>query len=113
MIEAHKPDVAAIEGAFFFRNAKTAMVLGMARGAVVSVLGEHQLSCYEYAPTRAKQAITGHGRASKEHVATIMAGMLNLDVSAIPDDATDALSICVCHGLTAGTQDGIHLKDPI
>ena len=33
LIETHAPDCAGIEGAFFAKNAKTAMVLGQARGA--------------------------------------------------------------------------------
>ncbi len=32
LIEEHAPDCAAIEGAFFAKNANTAMVLGQARG---------------------------------------------------------------------------------
>ncbi len=113
LIEVHKPKLAAIEGSFFFKNAKTAMILGMARGSVVSVLAQHNIPCYEYAPARAKQAITGHGRASKDQVAAVMSGMFGLDVTQIPDDATDALSLCVCHTLTAQNAGGAYLSDPI
>ena len=50
LIKTFKPDVASIEGSFYFKNAKTAMLLGMARGAVVSILARHGLPCYVYAP---------------------------------------------------------------
>ncbi len=113
LIEQYHPDIAAIEGGFYLRNAKTAMVLGMARGSVVSVLARHDIPCYEYAPSRAKQAITGHGRAGKEQVAAILSGMLGLNVSQIPDDSTDALALAVCHVLSARGHQGIYLKDPL
>ncbi|MCH2175483.1 MAG: crossover junction endodeoxyribonuclease RuvC [Lentisphaeria bacterium] len=113
LINEYDPDLASIEGAFYLKNAKTAMLLGMARGAVVASLSKANITIYEYAPTRAKQAITGFGRAGKEQVAQVLSGMLSLDVSTIPDDATDALSLAVCHAVIADNQNGIHLKDPI
>ncbi len=113
LIEQFKPDVAAVEGAFYLKNAKTAMILGMARGSVIATLARHQVPCYEYAPASAKQAITGHGRADKEAVAQVLSTMLNLDVTEIPDDSTDALAIALCHVLTEQAQGGIYRKDPI
>jgi crossover junction endodeoxyribonuclease RuvC len=113
LIEKYHPDIASIEGSFYLKNAKTAMILGMARGAVVAALATADIPCYEYAPARAKQAITGHGRAGKEQVASILSTMLGLDVADIPDDATDALAMAVCHALTAQNQGGIYLQDPI
>ena len=113
VIEEHSPDVAAIEGTFYYKNAKTAMVLGMARGAVISTLATMNVSCYEYAPAKAKQVITGYGRAGKEQVAQVMSAMLNLNIKDIPDDSTDALSLCICHGMTARDMGGINLKEPI
>ena len=86
-----KPDVAAIEGSFYFKNAKTAM----------------------YAPAKAKQAITGYGRAPKDQVAQVMSAMLNLNISDIPDDSTDALSLCICHGMMARDMGGLNLGKPI
>ena len=113
LIDTFHPDVAAIEGGFYFRNAKTAMVLGMARGAVVSLLAEGQILAYEYAPRRAKKAVVGHGGASKEQVAAVIATTLGLDVEDIPDDSTDALAVAVCHVLTASSANGAYLPDPL
>ena len=56
LLDRFAPDVIAIEGGFFFKNVKTATVLGMARGAVVARLAERRLPVYEYAPRRVKQA---------------------------------------------------------
>lgn len=113
VIDDFKPDVAAIEGTFYFKNAKTAMVLGMARGSVISTLATLNIPCYEYAPAKAKQAVTGYGQAPKEQVAQIMAALFNLNVSAMPDDATDALSLCICHGMMARDMGGLNLGSPI
>ena len=45
LIEKHQPTCAAIEGAFFAKNAKTAMVLGQARGAVLAVCAAGSWLC--------------------------------------------------------------------
>ncbi len=97
LCDLHKPQVAAIESTFYSRNAKTAMILGMARGAVISVLNRRNLELWEYAPSRAKQALTGSGDASKAQVASVVAGLLGIDPSAVNDDATDALALAVAH----------------
>ena len=111
--ETYAPDIAVIEGAFYFENAKTAMLLGSARGAVIAALSNYGLPIYEYSPRKAKQAVCGHGNASKEQVAHMMSQMLNLDISNIPDDATDALSLCICHSQMATNANGLLCPDPI
>ncbi|WDE98524.1 crossover junction endodeoxyribonuclease RuvC [Lentisphaera profundi] len=98
LLDLYKPDHISIEGTFYSKFAKTAMILGMARGSVLSALAGTELPVWEYAPKRAKQAITGSGNSSKEQVATMIAGILKADISQINDDATDALALAVCHG---------------
>ena len=97
LIQLYKPDQVAIEGAFFHRNAKTAMILSMARGAALAAVAAFELPTFEYAPKKAKVAVTGSGNASKEQVAFMMAQILKVDISTINDDATDALALCYCH----------------
>ncbi len=101
LIKAYSPDSVAIEDAFCGRNIKTAMILSIARGAVITTSAEADLPIYTYSPKTAKRAAVGMGQASKQQVATMMAAMFNIDISNIPDDATDALSIAVCHGQLA------------
>jgi crossover junction endodeoxyribonuclease RuvC len=100
LVRIYQPDVAAIEGAFYHRNVKTAMVLGMARGVVVATLAELNIPVYEYAPKRAKQAVTGSGNASKEQIANVMSALFSVDLSNLPLDATDALALACCHHQT-------------
>ena len=113
LIDNYSPEIASIEGIFYMKNAKTAMILGMARGSVVSVLAKHRIPTYEYAPKRAKQAITGHGSASKQQVATVLSSMLNLNISDIPDDATDALSLAICHHINQTSVLGAKVNSPL
>ncbi len=97
ILDTYKPDVVVLEGTFFNKFARSAMLLGMARGAVVGVVALRKLEIYEYAPKTAKKAVTGSGQSSKEQVAFMMSNMFKIKVDSIPLDATDALSLAVCH----------------
>ena len=114
LVKNFKPDVAAIESAFYSKNIKTSMILSYARGAIMLVLAENSIPTYEYAPRKAKMAIGGSGAASKKTIALILSSMLSIDLDQIPLDATDALAIAICHGQIA-TRPGSEylLKKPI
>ena len=101
LIRIFKPDCASMESPFVGDNAKTAIILGMARGAILTALAENAIPAYAYAPIVAKRAVTGLTHARKEQVALMMANEFNISVSDIPDDATDALALAVCHGQKA------------
>jgi len=113
LVDRFQPAQGAVEGGFFGRNVRTAMVLGMARGTVVATLAEQQVPVYEYAPSRAKQAVVGRGNASKRDVALCLASLLQLNVGEIPDDATDALAVAICHARAAVTAGGLYLPEPV
>ncbi len=92
----HQPDEAALEGIFFFRNAKSALLLGHARGTLIATCARVGLPLYEYSPKRIKLAVTGSGGATKEQIQHMMQRTLNL--SALPQaDAADALAIAITH----------------
>jgi len=90
------PQVAAIEGVFYGKNAKTSMILGEARGTAITACTLAGLPIYEYAPRRVKQAITGFGSASKQQVQRMIMSLLHMD-NEPPEDASDALAIAICH----------------
>lgn len=114
LVEKFRPDAAAIEGAFAGKNIRTAMILSLARGAVITKLAEHGIPVYEYSPRTAKRAATGRGDAPKEQVAALLAAIGHLDVARIPDDSTDALALALCHGsLAAKSGAGLPLPQPI
>ncbi len=96
LIEDHKPDCAAIEGAFFAKNPKTAMVLGQARGTAIAACAVQQLTITEHTPRKVKSAVVGTGTADKEQVAKMVMRLLNLKEQP-QEDAADALAIAICH----------------
>ena len=97
LVDTFHPDTASIESAFVQKNIKTAMILSLARGAVITALAEKKVEVYEYSPTTAKRSAIGRGTATKEQVAVMMAAVCGIDVSGVPDDSTDALALAVCH----------------
>ncbi len=110
VIEREKPDVAAVEGIFHFKNSKTAVILGQARGVVLAACAAAGLSVYEYPPTRVKQAITGTGTATKDQVARMVMRMTGLTEQP-QEDASDALGIAICHLHSRTTHSALAPKE--
>ncbi len=96
LIERTNPVCVAIEGAFFCKNARTAMVLGQARGVAINAAVCRGLEVYEYAPRRVKQAVVGYGQADKSQVQSMVKSLLSLDAAPKEDEA-DALALAICH----------------
>lgn len=97
LIRVYGPGEAAIENPFFARNAKTAMLLGQVRGAVLVAIAGTDCGFYEYSALEIKKAVTGYGQADKEQVQTMVKALLGLDDERIPLDASDALAAAICH----------------
>jgi crossover junction endodeoxyribonuclease RuvC len=113
LIELYRPDIAVIEGGFFCRNVKTAMVLGSARGAVIAALAEAGIPIHEYAPRRVKQAVCGFGNASKQQVALLVAQFLAIQIDRMPLDSSDALALALCHAQNLTVAQGHGLSPEI
>jgi crossover junction endodeoxyribonuclease RuvC len=96
IIARTKPDVAAIEGIFFCKNARTALILGQARGVALLACTSAGLPIFEHEPRRVKQALVGHGAAEKSQVALMVMRLLGLPSVPEQEDATDALAIAIC-----------------
>lgn len=97
LIRLYSPDCAVLEDPFVGRNAKTAIILGMARGGILAALANCQIPAYAYTPTVAKRAATGSGSAEKEQIAFLLAAEFGIAVENIPLDSTDALALAMCH----------------
>ena len=97
LIEAHLPDVAAIERVFFGRNVTTAFAVGQARGVALLALAQAQIPIYEYAPADVKQALVGYGSAPKAQIQAMVRMLLHLPEIPRPDDVADALAVAICH----------------
>ena len=97
VIAEHGPDVLAVETPFLGRNPKTALAIGMARGAVLCAAGSSGLEFAEYAPATVKKSVVGRGSASKEQVAAMVVAILGLAEAPRPEDVTDALAVALAH----------------
>lgn len=97
IIEKFKPEVAAIEKLFFFRNRTTVMPVAHARGVILTALEKHGVSIAEYTPIEVKQVLTGYGRADKKEVERMVKLSLNTEKLPKLDDTVDAIAIAICH----------------
>lgn len=104
VIEKYKPEVASIEELFFNSNAKTAIMVGQARGVAVLACVNGGLEVNEYTPLQIKQALVGYGRADKKQVQAMVKAILNLSEVPKPDDTADAVADAICHGHSAGNR---------
>ena len=96
LIETHRPDVIAVEQVIYGKNAGTMLVLGEARGAVLTAAVDADVPVYEYEPRRMKKAICGNGLAEKEQTQRMVKTLLGL--AELPqNDAADALGLAICH----------------
>ena len=92
-----RPESAAVEEIFFSKNARTALMVGHARGVVLLALADAGLPIQEYKPAEVKEAATGYGAAPKRQVQLMVQHLLGLDEPPGPDDAADALAVAICH----------------
>jgi crossover junction endodeoxyribonuclease RuvC len=103
VIEAHRPDVVAVERVFAQHNRQTVMGTAQASGIALLVAGERGLPAATHTPSEVKAAITGYGSADKRQVQTMVARVLRLDALPQPADAADALALALCHAWRGGT----------
>ena len=99
LIAVHAPDAVALEESFVGADARTALSVGQARGAVLVAAAVVGVECAEYAPARVKQAVCGYGRAEKAQVQRMVRAILALEALPTPNHAADALAVAICHAL--------------
>lgn len=96
VLAEHRPTHGALEQIFTARNARSALVLGHARGVILCALASAGLPLSEYAPTQIKQAVVGVGRAEKAQVQQ-MVGVLLGRRQTWQEDEADALAVALTH----------------
>ncbi|MCL4354867.1 crossover junction endodeoxyribonuclease RuvC [Patescibacteria group bacterium] len=99
-IKEQKPDELAIEDLFFNNNAKTAFIVGQARGVVLLTSAISSIPSFVYTPLQVKIAVSGYGRADKPQVGQMVKTILCLKTMPRPDDTTDALAIALTHAFS-------------
>jgi len=102
ILATYQPAEAAMEEAFYGRDARAAQRIGESRGALLLVLAEAGLSVSNYANNVVKKAVCGAGRASKTQVHAMVRRVLALEQAPQTFDAADALAIAICHQQRSG-----------
>jgi crossover junction endodeoxyribonuclease RuvC len=100
LIDEFDPRAVALEESFVGVDARTALSVGQARGVVLVAAASYGIECWEYAPSRVKQAVCGYGRAEKAQVQRMVAAILGLKKAPTPHHAADALAVAICHAMT-------------
>jgi crossover junction endodeoxyribonuclease RuvC len=95
----HAPDALVLEESFVGVDARTALSVGQARGAVLVASARAGVACAEYPPAVVKQAVCGYGRADKQQVQKMVKAILGMQDEPAPSHAADALAVAICHAL--------------
>ncbi|MGA5699462.1 crossover junction endodeoxyribonuclease RuvC [Peterkaempfera bronchialis] len=106
-LDAHRPDLVAIERVFSQHNVRT--VMGTAQASAVAMLcaTRRGLPVALHTPSEVKAAVTGSGRADKAQVGAMVTRLLRLDAPPKPADAADALALAICHIWRGSASDRI------
>ena len=96
----HRPDIVAVEDVFHARYARSALVLGQARGVALLAAAQSGARVRSFAPSVIKQAVTGTGRAEKDQVGRMVQVLLGITIEGRAD-ASDALAAAICGLLRA------------
>jgi len=96
------PAEVAVESVFSGASARSALVLGHARGVVLAAASRAGLPVFEYAPAEAKVAVTGNGRAEKAQLVHMVRALFGVEAG-LADEA-DAIALAVCHHARLGAR---------
>ena len=99
LIDRYGPDAVAVEESFVGADARTALSVGQARGAVLVAAARAGVGCVEYAPAHVKQAVCGYGRAEKAQMQRMVQAILRLDIPPASSHEADALAVAICHAM--------------
>ncbi len=104
LLAEYEPTVVAVEEVYVGGNPRTALAVGQARGAVLTMAGLRYIPVAEYSVSQIKTAVCGYGRADKKQVQTMVGAVLGLPKPPTPDHAADALAAAICHASTSPLQ---------
>ena len=108
VLDAHDPDVAAIEETFMNNNAASALKLGAARGAAMVAPARRGVAVHEYPANLVKKSIVGNGHATKDQMGMMIRTLLPASAVYFKDksaaDEADALAIAICHAHHAASR---------
>ena len=97
IIKKYSPEHMAIEELFYFKNNKTVISVGEARGVILLAGKKNGLSIQGYTPLQVKIGITGYGKADKKQVQLMVKTLLKMEEIPKPEDTADAIAIAITH----------------
>jgi len=97
LIARHRPDAIAVEGVFYGKNVRSAIVLSHARGVILLAAAQAGIPTHEYSPAQVKKSVVGRGAALKNQVGYAVMQLLRLRAAPKPADAADAVAIALTH----------------
>jgi len=105
LLARQRPDAAVLEMVFTHQDyVSTAALMAHARGVACLAVQQHGVALIEYPTARVKQALTGHGGATKQQVARMVAQWVGGSEASWSFDATDALALAIAHAHMRGQQ---------
>lgn len=96
ILDEIQPAVVALETSFVGRNMKTALILGQARGALITAATIRNLPVLEFSPAEVKLSIVGHGSASKQQMQGMIPQLIHGLKHDPSEDEADALGVALC-----------------
>lgn len=89
------PVAVSVEEIYHAANARSALVLGQARGAALAAAAS--VDVHEYTAGEIKRAVTGNGRAGKDQVSRMVAMLVGAREAPGDEHACDAIAAAICH----------------
>lgn len=102
IIDRFDPDVVVVEDVFVGKNARSALMLGHARGVILLAAEVCGVPVAQYTPREIKKAVAGNGNATKDQVAFMVQKRLRLKEVPSPSDASDAVAAALSYSLLGG-----------
>jgi crossover junction endodeoxyribonuclease RuvC len=103
-LDAHQPDIVAVERVFAQHNVRTVMGTAQAAAVAITCAARAGIPVALHTPSEVKAAVTGNGRADKAQVTTMVTRVLRLPSPPRPADAADALALAICQVWRGGAQ---------
>ncbi len=103
LVSEAQPDLVVVEQVFVHaKHARTAIVMGHARGVVLLVAAQQGVPVGELSPAEVKKSLTGNGRATKRQVQVAVKSQCRLATLPEPPDVADAIAIALCGARRGG-----------
>ncbi|MBI4436809.1 MAG: crossover junction endodeoxyribonuclease RuvC [Candidatus Omnitrophica bacterium] len=98
VLENCQPEIVIVEELYSHaQHPRTAILMGHARGVLLSACSEKKLPVVDFPAKRVKKAITGNGNATKGQMQEMVKMLLRLKETSCPTDVFDALALAMSY----------------